>query len=837
MPVVAPQATVPLAIPALRRWLLPLIGAAIAILLVSGIGIFQTMRTSEPARLAPAAAVPPPKETPAASSTATPAPPNVQEKTAETPSTSGPVHTAEFVGGQACASCHATETAAWKTSHHALAMQHATAETMLGDFNNATFTKDGVTSTFFKRGDKFFVNTDGPDGALKDYELSFTFGIQPLQQYLVDFGKGRYQALPIAWDTRPKAEGGQRWFHLYPDQAVHHDSPLHWTGVQQNWNYMCAECHSTKLERNYTPATDSFATSWSEVNVSCEACHGPGSNHVRWAKGEGKPGEDFGGDHGLVVALTERGGTTWELNPATGNSKRSSPRTTSVELETCAKCHSRRGPIWDQTMPPASISDTHRIALLNDGLYFPDGQIHDEVFEYGSFLQSRMAHAGITCSDCHEPHSAQLRVPGNGVCLQCHEGSKFDVTAHTHHPANTPGSQCASCHMPQRTYMVVDPRRDHSLRIPRPDLSVELGTPNACNTCHTDQDASWAAAAVKNWFPNPNPGFQAYAHALDAGNKGSPGARPLLMALANDKGQPGIARASALDRIDALPDQQAFADLQALLRDPDPLVRRSASEVYSRLPPQARVDLFAMLDDPIRDVRISAVLPLAGIPAQQLDVTQISRRDKAVAEYIASQQTNADRPEAHQNLAVLYMALGRVDPAETELQTAIRLDPTFIPSAVTLADLYRASGRDPAGEAVLRAAIARMPQEAAAHGALGLWLVRNRRGDEAMAELKLAAELGGDDPRNAYVYAVALASGGDREQALKILQNALGTHPYHRDSLYAAFAFERDAGDLEAARRYAVTLSQLEPGDNSIADFVRQFPGSATPKPAVSPTP
>ena len=296
--------------------------------------------------------------------------------------------------------------------------------------------------------------------------MRFAFGVAPLQQYLLELPGGRLQALSIAWDSRPKEEGGQRWFHLYPDETIVHGDPLHWTGLQQNWNFMCAECHSTNLQRGYDPATNSYKTTFSEINVACETCHGPGSRHVAWAKHE--PGWEAFDRKGLALLLDERRDITWTFDPATGNSKRSAPRTTTKEIETCALCHSRRGPIWAKIEAGAPIGDSHRVTALDEGLYFPDGQIRDEVYEYGSFLQSKMFHEGVTCSDCHDPHSLKLRAEGSGVCLQCHGAEKFATPVHHHHEAASKGAECLSCHMPERTYMVVDQRRDHSFRIPRP---------------------------------------------------------------------------------------------------------------------------------------------------------------------------------------------------------------------------------------------------------------------------------------------------------------------------------------------------------------------------------
>ncbi|SEC27660.1 Tfp pilus assembly protein PilF [Rhizobiales bacterium GAS188] len=728
-----------------------------------------------------------------------------------------------YVGSDACAQCHAVEAKAWSGSHHALAMQHAKATTVLGDFSDTQLSYGDVTSLFFKQDARFMVRTDGPDGSLQNYEVKFTFGVAPLQQYLVELPGDRLQALAIAWDSRPKAEGGQRWFHLNPGEAIAHGDPLHWTGLQMNWNFMCAECHTTNLKRNFDPATQSYHTTFSEIGVSCESCHGPGSQHLVWARKA--PGWDQvdGASKGLANLLEERKDVTWLPNAQTGNSARSKPRATAHEIETCALCHSRRGPIWSDVTPGAPIGDSHRVSLIDEGLYFPDGQIRDEVYEYGSFLQSRMNHAGVTCSDCHEPHSAKLRAEGNGVCLQCHSPAKYEVASHHHHKDESIGSQCVSCHMPERSFMVIDRRRDHSLRVPRPDRTLTLGTPNACGACHADKSAAWAADQLKTWFPTPDPGFQQFAEALHDGTLGAPGAGEKLLALAADAGAPGIARASALARLDRVPSREALERLRGLLRDQDPLIRRAAVGAYANLPASARGDLLQMLDDAVRDVRLQAVSLAAAMPPQSLDAETRRRLDRGIAEYTASLQSNSDRPEAHFNLGLLFVALGRTAAAESEFRAALAIDPTFVPAAVSIADLYRSTGLDAQGEPILRGMIEHQPNAALAHHALGLWLVRNQRAKEALQELQRAASLGPDDPRLAYVYAVALASTGDRNGALDVLRKQLARFPYHRDSLYGMATIERDAGDIDAAKRYASELVALEPNEASFVQLLSQL--------------
>ena len=460
---------------------------------------------------------------------------------------------ATFVGSETCAGCHQAEAQLWQGSHHQQAMDHATEKSVLGDFEDASFDNYGVHSRFFRNDGKFLVETDGPDGQLATFEVKYTFGVYPLQQYLIEFPDGRIQALSIGWDTRSKEQGGQRWFHLYPNEDIKHDDILHWTKLNQNWNFMCAECHSTGVQKNYDAANDRYHSTWAQINVGCETCHGQGSRHVAWVKSEQSwwPfGKHEDKSKGLAVRFDERSDVAWRHDPKTGNPQRNfAPPVLRKEVETCGLCHARRAEFSEEWVPGQWLSDTHVVSGLSHGLYFADGQMQDEVYNYGSFKQSKMFAAGVTCSDCHDPHSDKLRVSGDGVCLQCHLPDKYATTAHNHHAATTQPIACASCHMPTRTYMVVDRRHDHSLRIPRPDLSVKLGTPNACNDCHADKSAEWAASGVDTWFGPNREGFQNYAAAFHAAWTDQADAAKLLAAVAADSNAPAFVRASALTDI------------------------------------------------------------------------------------------------------------------------------------------------------------------------------------------------------------------------------------------------------------------------------------------------
>ena len=737
---------------------------------------------------------------------------------------------ATFTGSEGCTGCHQTEAKLWHSSQHQRAMAHATDKSVLGDFNDASFQYFDVQSRFFRKDGKFFVETDGPDGKLATYEVKYTFGVDPLQQYLIEFPDGRLQALSIAWDSRPKDKGGQRWFHLYPNENIRHDDVLHWTKLNQNWNFMCAECHSTGVQKNYDAATDRFATKWAEISVGCEACHGAGSRHVAWARDRkswwpANKQEDR--TKGLVVQFDERAGTTWTQNEKTGMPQRNGmPLGLRKEVETCGLCHARRAQFSEKWISGQPLSNTHLPTPMYRNLTFADGQMRDveELYNYLPFRQSKMFASGVTCSDCHDPHSAALRAPGDGVCLQCHTPAKYESVSHRHHENVSSPISCSSCHMPERAYMVVDRRHDHSFRIPRPDLSANLGTPNACNDCHRDKSAQWAASTIETWFGPRREGFQTYAPAFHAAWTLQPDAEKLLSEVASDGNTPAVARASALIDLGAYLSPASVKLARQGSADGDPMVRMAALDMLGRVPANQLWPIVSpLLSDPVQGVRIRAVAMLAAVPTANQPEADRARFDNAAAEFIAAQRLNADRPEARVTLANFLTQRGQVTEAEAEYKAARRLNPQFAPAAINLADLYRSLGREEDGVTVLRDAVATTPQDASLHYALGLAFVRQKKQDDALPELKRAAERAPDQAHYSYVYAVGLHSAGRIDDAIAVLKDNLTKHPTDRKSLLALVSFYRDGGNVASALEYAQRLAQIAPNDRRVSDLVESL--------------
>jgi len=712
-----------------------------------------------------------------------------------------------YVEESSCRQCHQSAAKAWADSHHAKAMAKATPATVLGDFGGVDFEHKGVVSRFFRKGDRHFVHTQGADGKAADFEIAYTFGVDPLQQYLIEVPGGRLQALTIAWDVSAK-----RWFQLQPEENTPPGDWLHWTGRGQNANTTCIGCHTTGFEKRYDAASDTFSSRWAEINVGCQSCHGPGAAHVAWAKSK-TPADKTGPRYGLTADFAR-------MDPH-------------ARIETCAMCHSRRGELTGTFDAGQTLMDQFLPANLRAGLYCPDGQQDDEVYAYGSFRQSKMYQLGVVCTDCHDPHTSKLKAEGNAVCTQCHSpagdrrfptaAKLFDDPTHHHHQPGSKGAECTSCHMPAKNYMVVHSRPDHSLRVPRPDLSATLGTPNACAACHADKPADWATKAIESWYGHEPAKRTSFAEALAAGRAGRIEAVPLLDRLAGNMETPAIVRATALDLLRGYGEAALPTAIQSLA-DPDPAVRRAAASALEGARPGTRLaQLAPLLSDPVRAVRIEAARALSSVPAAEFDEDKRNRFEAALAEFVSAQRVGLDMPGPRLNLAVIAEHQGRPADAETEYLAALKLDPDFTPARLNLARFYSNVGRAPDAERILRNGISRVPAQGELHYSLGLLLAEQNRLAEAAPSLTEAARLLPDRSRVHYNLALALQRLGQRPQAEVALLKAQSLAPADRAAVYALAVFYAQDRRWFLAVPWADKLVALDPADPQAQQFLAQL--------------
>jgi tetratricopeptide (TPR) repeat protein len=695
-----------------------------------------------------------------------------------------------FVGGSACIDCHETEYVRWRGSDHDKAMDIATDETVLGDFNDATLTHYGVTSRFYRRDGKFLVYTEGPGGEMTEFEVTHVFGYDPLQQYLVPFPGGRLQTLNLSWDVER-----EEWFSQYPDQDIPADDWLHWTRNAQNWNGMCAECHSTNLQKGYDPISDTYETTWTDIDVNCEACHGPGSKHVAWAE----------------IAPMARPDI-----PNMGLDVRTSRITPKQVVELCAPCHSRRAELGDYDHTGAELLDHMLPSLLGEGLYHADGQILDEVYVYGSFLQSKMYAREVSCLDCHDAHSLQLHRPGNQLCTACHQPEVYDTFDHHFHQKEvdgqtSDGAQCVKCHMMEKPYMVIDWRADHSLRIPRPDLTAELGTPNACTQsgCHADKPLQWSIDAFNEWYGKARKPH--FGTTFAAAREGDASAEPELRRITESDLYPPIVRSTALELLTGMRSQGAAGVLRSALASDEPLERRTAGASMA-LETEEDVDRIAsLLSDPVKAVRMAAVVRLAPVPRERLQPYQQEAFDQAVAEYRESMSYTLDFATSAFNLGNLEAALGDTEAAERYYLDALRIDDLFSPAKLNLAILLSGQGRNDQAEAMLLEVIRDYPDHADAHYSLGLLLVEMSRPSEAIEQLTQASRLQPSNPRILYNLGLLLQLEGRLDEAEEPLRGALTLEPNGLPYLhaYADHLFRR--GRLDDALTVAEKMIELYP--------------------------
>ncbi len=699
-----------------------------------------------------------------------------------------------------------------------------------------------ATFRLFQQDGKFMVETD-----IGTYEVRFVLGVRPLQQYLVETEGGRLQCLPVAWDS---VDG--RWFHLYPKEQIPQSDPLHWAGSLQNWNFMCADCHTTDFRKDFDTKTLAYHSSFVESNVGCQSCHGPCGEHVATARKN---------------SLLEKWSPDYSLGLDTLAGKSGEEIVTS-----CAACHTRRRTIRAGAKKPLEAClDSFVPEMPDSPIYYPDGQLLEEAFEVGSFMQSKMYAKGVGCTNCHEPHSLKLKFEGNRLCTQCHAPAVYDTVNHHFHPESTkPGTQCVECHFPQSAYMVADPRRDHSIRKPSPELTIKAGVPNACTLCHQDrrkgETLHWAHEHVEEWYAKsrqslvgysrPQDMERHYALALEAGRRGEVEALPHLAELIRDKSDGDhrdFLRAAALSLLGRLatPEQttQQIPLIVDSLEDADPFVRLAAIDAFSSQPVEMKLKyLPPKLDDPLLAMRIEAARQLAGASDRLENEASKMAFQKAGKEFIESCETQNDQAASHLNRAVFEYDLnaskrrqvetwfagmsqnarnqaeldatvkirneymGKLTEKPQEIyRLSLRIDPTFIPSRINLAMLHNERGETAEAEKQFREILRIDPAQGEAAYSLGLLLAESNRLSEAETMLRKAADLRPENARIRYNLALLLMRQEKRGAAKTEIETALDVEPNNLDFLYALAVLHLQDGRRTEAGKTFDRLSELDP--------------------------
>lgn len=663
----------------------------------------------------------------------------------------------KYTSNQQCIGCHTQSQHYWQQSDHAKAMAIADKSSVLGDFNNTNAEHYGQKALFFIKGNRYHV-TISYDANVDTYPIKYTFGHFPLQQYLVETEKGKLQVLPFAWDSRDKLEGGQRWYHNYSHEEIRPEDRLHWRQPLQNWNGMCADCHSDGLVRNYNPDENTFDSQFDNINVGCLSCHGNMSTHANEAKKTDSRADSTSLSHPIGQWLRSIGDKTahWQ-----GEKRDNS------FMDGCFACHSLRSPLTDGFKANTPFLDQFTPQLPAAPNYHADGQIKEEVYVYGSFLQSKMFAAGVNCLDCHDKHTMKLKIKGNGLCLQCHGAEIYNVKSHHQHEDNSTGAQCANCHMPENRYMGVDDRRDHSFKIPRPDLSLTFDTPNACTKCHDDKSNQWANDKLNSWHGKPE-AILASKHLLMLLNSGQAISLQQHLSILSDEKLDVISRASAVQLLSYITQTLTVDMLEPYLLHKEPLFRINAATVATMLPPSDKVKHLApLLKDKYKAVRVSAARSLLSSEISQTDQSVF---DLAFKELMFSMKVNSWRGEGMANQGVIAIEMNQASEAEKAFKIAIKIEPYFEAAYINLADIYRAQQKPFQSNSVLSKGIKNNPKSANLHYSYGLYFVRQQKITKAITFFVKAMTLMPTNSQYAYTYILALDGAGQSQQALDKLK-------------------------------------------------------------------
>jgi len=674
---------------------------------------------------------------------------------------------------QQCMSCHEQSQHDWKKSDHATSMAVADKQSVLADFSNIEVEHYGQKAHFFIKDNRFQVSIFYDDNT-DTYPIKYTFGHFPLQQYLVETEQGKLQVLPFAWDSRVKEEGGQRWYHNYSHEEIRPEDRLHWRQPLQNWNGMCADCHSDGLVRKYDTEKNSFNSQFDNINVGCLSCHGDMSEHASQNTIEKTDATTKRTARSDVTSVKHPTGQ-WLRSIGEKTANWQGDKRDNSFMDGCFACHALRAPLTDGIKPKVPFLDQFTPQLLASPNYHADGQIKEEVYVYGSFLQSKMYAEGVNCLDCHDKHTMKLKIEGNGLCLQCHGAEVYNVKEHHQHQDNSSGAQCTNCHMPENRYMGVDDRRDHSFKIPRPDISQTFDTPNACIKCHDDKSSQWASNNLEKWHCKPEPVnlSKEYLMALNSGQ--SLTLKQHLSIIADEK-LDVISRATAIQLLSYTTQPPNSAELSAQELTPylthnEPLFRLSAVTVATQLPSIDKIKAISpLLNDRYKAIRVAAARSLVTSDIAKEDQSLF---DKAFKALVHANDVNSWRGEGLANQGVLAMEMNDLAQTEEFFRKAIKIEPYFEAGYINLADIYRSQQKPFLVASVLSKGIKNNPKSAGLHYSYGLHFVRQKKLDKGIINFEKAMMLMPNNPQYAYTYILGLDGVGQSKHALTKLKTLI----------------------------------------------------------------
>jgi len=698
-----------------------------------------------------------------------------------------PLAAAAFAGSQKCQACHPQAFEVWSKSHHALAERAVDPVRDKVVFDPAREIKHGTqTSSAHVSDGKFELVTRGEGTIPQTYTPERVIGYAPLQQFVIPVSHGRFQISELAIDPEKK-----EWFDVFGAEDRQPGEWGHWSGRGMTWNSMCAACHNTFVQKNFDAAKDSYATTMAERSIGCESCHGPQAQHVAWQQQAVKPSRKEPGFKRL-------NGEQY--------------------FAVCGSCHARRSELTGDFVPGELFENHFSPVLPNETeTYFADGQVHDENFEYVSFLGSRMHGQGVRCTTCHEPHGGKLRAQGNALCLQCHNG-KIDPAEHSHHKPNSPGGNCVDCHMPQTAYMQRHLRRDHGMTIPDPQLTKEHGVPNACNRCHLDKKVEWAAEAVEKWYgAKMQRPTQIRARVIANARAGAPDAFDPLLKLAREEIDP-FWKAVAADLLGhfAASRNEARELLVQFTQNADPLLRSAAVRALDSVSAQAdvRAAVEKCLQDPVRLVRVDAAWALRA---------SVSLESRAAIELQKYLDQNADFPSAVLQRAIFQMDRKQPELAVPLLKQAIGWDPNSVQLRQALATAASQTGDSAESVKQLEKSAQLDPRNAQLRFSLGLAHGEMGHLEQATQAFKDAVAL---DPRFArawYNLGLAYSKAERSAEALDALQHAEAADGTVADYPYVRAIVLANAGKLDEARDAIVRTLQLDLNHQGARDLLRQI--------------